>query len=179
MKTIITYFFILFYSLAVQAKIEHLSAYSLEHKSLEELPLAQDKANVVIFLSKDCPCSKANLGYINELSEQFKGINFIGIHSKKGASPALVEEYFSDKKMRFPVFNDDQLKLADAFGALKTPHAFIVNSSGEIIYNGGITNTTNPINAKSFYLREALKEVSEHKSLTNHETHTLGCYIVR
>ena len=134
---------------------------------------------VVIFLSKDCPCSKGNLDYINQLSLKFKNIKFIGVHSKKYSTNEDVEQYLADKKLNFPIYNDPDLKIADQFKALKTPHAFIVATNGEIIYNGGITNTTFPDHAKTAFLKDALTDVQGQKLPSPAETKTLGCFIVR
>jgi len=138
-----------------------------------------DKGSVVIFISKDCPCSKGNLSYINKLSQEFKEFNFLAIHSKKNTSDEEIKNYLSDKNLNFSTYNDSDLKIADNFQALKTPHAFIVNHDGEVIYSGGVTNSTNPENAQSHYLKEALNEFIATKKILQSETKTLGCYITR
>lgn len=137
------------------------------------------KPSVIIFLSKDCPCSKGNLNYINKLAEEFKGFHFFGIHSKKEASDKDLLAYLSDKKLTFKVYNDPDLKIADDFKALKTPHAFILNTDGEVVYSGGVTNSTFPENAKIYFLKDALNEFIKTKRIVNSETKTLGCYISR
>ena len=137
------------------------------------------KPSVVIFISKECPCSKGNLSYINKLAGDYKDFNFIGIHSKKNASDKDLMSYLSDKKLNFKTYNDPDLKIADDFKALKTPHVFIVNTDGEVVYSGGVTSSTFPENAKSYFLKDALNEFLKTKKITNFETKTLGCYITR
>lgn len=137
------------------------------------------KPLVAIFISKDCPCSKGNLSYINSLSREFPDFDFIGIHSKRGTSDNEVREYLSDKKMNFDVLLDSDMKIATQFEALKTPHAYIVMPNGDVAYNGGITNTTFPENAKEYYLKNALSEIKNNRKVTKSETRTLGCFIVR
>ena len=137
------------------------------------------KPSVVIFISKDCPCSKGNLNYINKLAEEFKGFNFYGIHSKKNVSDKDLLAYLGDKKLFFKIYNDPDLKIADDFKALKTPHAFILNTEGEVLYSGGVTNSTFPENAKTYFLKDALNEFMNTKKIVNFETKTLGCYIAR
>ena len=153
----------------------------LGHEEKESIIEFQNskKPSVVIFISKDCPCSKGNLSYISKLAEDFKDFDFIAIHSKKNTSDKDLISYLSDKKLSFRVFNDPDLKIADDFKALKTPHAFIVNTDGEIVYGGGVTSSTFPKNAKIFYLKNSLNEFLKTKKITNAETRTLGCYIAR
>lgn len=160
--------------------IESIRAFSLKKNALETISLKNaGRDTVVVFLSKDCPCSKGNLGYINQLANQYKNIRFIGIHSKKMSSNADVSQYFQDQNVQFEIYNDPELLVANEFRALKTPHAFIVSKAGEILYNGGITNTTTPSNAKEYYLKDALANLEAHIPLSKTETRTLGCFIVR
>jgi peroxiredoxin len=165
--------------LSASVNIDHINAVSLSKKTTENLSLKGDKATVVIFLSKDCPCSKGNLDYINQLSQEFKNFRFIGIHSKLHSTVEDVQNYLQDKKLNFEVYNDNDLKIADQFKALKTPHAFIVSTNGDVVYNGGITNTTFPRNAKEFFLKDALTNIENHKLPAKAETRTLGCFILR
>ena len=160
--------------------VEDTNVYSVDHKKEELLKFKNsDKETVVIFLSKDCPCSKANIGHINDLAKAFTQFRFIGIHAKKGGKNEEIENYLSDKHLSIPVYNDADLKITAQFSALKTPHAFIVDKDGNVIYNGGIANTTNPDNAKEFYLKDALTALNNHQQLPKTETRTLGCYILR
>lgn len=160
--------------------IDKINAYSLKTQSNELIQLAKtNMPTVVIFLSKDCPCSQGNLDYLNQLSLEFKEMRFIGIHSKKKSTTNEIKTYLQDKKLNFDIYNDFDLKIADQFKALKTPHAFIVSTEGMVIYNGGITNTTFAKNAKEFYLKDALLNVQNHKLPAKAETRTLGCFIER
>jgi hypothetical protein len=181
MKNLIFYFLV-FLPLSVFANIhvEDTRVYSVDHKKEELLKFKNnEKETVVIFLSKDCPCSKANIGHINDLAKNFPQFRFIGIHAKKGGKNEEIENYLSDKHLSIPIYNDADLKITAQFSALKTPHAFIVGKDGNVIYNGGIANTTNPDNANELYLKDALIALNGHQPLPKSETRTLGCYIVR
>lgn len=182
MKVLITFlFFTLFSAVSLGANIiEKINGFSLTKNSIQTIDIKKDhRPLVVMFISKDCPCSRGNLDYLDVLSNEFKSFHFIGIHSKKDTKSEDITSYLQDKKLSFEVFNDNDLKIADQFKALKTPHVFIVNTDGEIVYNGGVTNTTSPINAKEHFLRTALTEMHNHKLPSNSETRTLGCFITR
>lgn len=160
--------------------IEKISGFSLTKNSLLTLDLKNAaKPYVIMFLSKECPCSKGNLDYLKDLSRKFPDYSFLGVHSKKGSRNEEILNYLQDKSVPFDVLNDNDLKIADEFKALKTPHVFIVNTNGEIVYNGGVTNTTFPTNAKEHFLKDALEEWQNKKSIRHPETRTLGCFIVR
>jgi len=168
------------FNLSANFKVESFKGVSL--KTEKEIDFDISKSNkplVLIFISKDCPCSKGNLGYINELSLKYSDFQFIGIHSKKGSTIEEIRNYLKDKKVNFEIVADSQLQIASKFNALKTPHVFIVNQQGEVIYNGGVTSSTFPENAKEFYLSNTLEDIKNHRSIAKKETKTLGCYIVR
>ena len=119
-----------------------ICSFSIDAKIVSTLELNTTRIGIVlIFISKDCPCSKGNLSYINSLAKEFTDFNFVAIHSKKNVSNEEVQTYLQDKNLSFDTVNDSSLKLADTYMALKTPHAFILKGD-TVVYNGGITNTT-------------------------------------
>lgn len=150
--------------------------------SSKEVSISVEKTKqpiVAIFISKDCPCSKGNLSYINSLSKNYPEFKFIGIHAKKDSTIEEVQNYLKDKNISFEVIADNFMTNTTNFKALKTPHAFILNTKGEIIYNGGISNSTFPEDAKVFYLKNALEDLKNNRPITLKETKAMGCFIVR
>lgn len=154
-------------------------SFSLKAKIVSSLELKKDKVgNVLIFISKDCPCSKGNLNYINQLVLDYPDYNFVAVHTKKDVSSKDVQAYIQDKKLNFDIVNDADLKIANVYNALKTPHVFILKGD-EIVYNGGITNSTMPEHAKEFFLKDALESMKKNGKPDKAETKTLGCFITR
>lgn len=167
-------------TLLASIAVDKISGFSLTKNSILTIDFtSSQKPYVVVFLSKDCPCSRGNLDYLSALSREFKDVQFIGVHSKKGTKPEEVNAYLADKKLSFDVINDSDLKIANQFKALKTPHVFVVSTSGDVIYNGGVTNTTSPVNAKEHFLKTTLLELKNHQTISHPETRTLGCFITR
>lgn len=140
-----------------------------------------ENLTIYIFLSKDCPCSKAYMGYLNTLIDQYPEYRFIGVHAMKDKSNNDLQNFLNSKEVKsskLALFNDPHLELANYFKAIKTPHVFIVNKK-KIIYSGAVANSMMPQNAKIFYLENALKEFKEKGMISTTETKALGCYIVR
>ncbi len=81
--------------------------------------------------------------------------------------------------MTFPILEDTKNAWANQFGALKTPHAFVVNTKGEIIYQGGVTNSHVGPAATTQYLKEVLIDLSAGKAPRHKIGRALGCYIQR
>ena len=74
---------------------------------------------------------------------------------------------------------DKEARLANDFGAMKTPHAFIVGPKGECLFNGGVDDTKDSSKAQKFYLRQALIDIKSGKEPEQKSARTLGCTIMR
>ncbi len=154
-------------------------SFSANAKLIGQLTIEKEKlSTVLVFLSKDCPCSKANLAYINSLASEMKDFQFVAIHSKKNVSSPEIEDFYKENPVYFDMINDDTLALANKYNALKTPHAFIIKDD-KVVYNGGITSSVHPDNAKEFFLKDALNDIKQKRLPQKAETKTLGCYISR
>jgi hypothetical protein len=68
---------------------------------------------------------------------------------------------------------------ARAYGAKNTPHMFVIDPSGKLVYNGAIDDrrTTNPADVKGAnnYVRAALNEATAGKPVTIASTAPYGC----
>lgn len=140
-----------------------------------------ESLTIYVFLSKDCPCSKAYMNYFNDLIEKYPEYRFIGIHAMKNKSINDLQSFIHSKEVKnskLTLFNDPDLLLTNYFKAIKTPHVFIVNKN-KTIYSGAVANSMMPQNAKVFYLENALREFKEKGIISIKETKALGCYIVR
>ena len=137
------------------------------------------KVKVLVFLSRTCPCTQQNIPYINKLVKEFPEVEFIGVHSKKGAPLSEINEVISEFKPEFTVIDDKDLEIANLLKANRTPQSYILSADNQILYNGGITDRTNPESAKKLYLKNALTQLTDHKEITEKETRSLGCIILR
>ncbi len=137
------------------------------------------KALVLIFMSAKCPCSHSHIPEITDLRNRHKEFQFYIIHSNANEDLEITKRYFSSLDLPIPVIQDSEAKMADIFSAYKTPHAFILNQKGEIIYKGGVTNSNTAQKADRHYLNEALLDLENKNSITTPETKALGCFISR
>ena len=137
------------------------------------------KNKILVFLSRTCPCTQQNIPYLNELAQEFPQTEFIGIHSVKNSNSNFIAEILSEYKPVFSIVDDKNLLIADLLKANRTPQAIILNEKNEILYSGGVTNRTNPKTADKLFLHNALVELSQNKPITEKETRSLGCVILR
>ncbi|EQC46890.1 redoxin [Bacteriovorax sp. Seq25_V] len=155
--------------------IEGLDLRTMENKSIE----LNAKFNVFMFFSASCPCSKSYFDYLNKLSEKYKDIQFFGFHSSKTLSTDVAKNYFSNFDVHFPVIQDKELKYANIFEALKTPHVFVLDAKKNIVFHGGVADSRHMTSAKNFYLENALNDISNGNQPRMAHAKALGCYIAR
>lgn len=151
---------------------------------LTELPVqiqANRKQGIVgLFLSAKCPCSDSHIKEVRKLFDEFgKDFAFVAIHSNSDEGPDLAKAYFAAAGFSFPVLADRDQKLANELRALKTPHAFVFGPKGELLYQGGVSNSAKFDNADRFFLRDALADLRGGKAVRTPVGRTLGCVISR
>lgn len=138
---------------------------------------SESLGTVLVFLSVKCPCSNSHIEEIKRLNVKFKEFKFVGIHSNYSESLKEGLKYFNQSNLNFPVIHDKDSSIAKLLGAVKTPHAYVINPTGKIIYRGGVTNRSNALKASKKYLEMSLSDIRSGKLPRVAERKTLGCYI--
>lgn len=73
---------------------------------------------------------------------------------------------------------DEGSKLAMAFGATQTPHIYLFDSNGKLVYRGAIDdNPRKPKKVKNAYLFDAISALGSGKPIKLAETKARGCSI--
>lgn len=142
-------------------------------------PAKTKKGLVVVFLSAQCPCSNSHVKELKELAGKYPEFSFVSIHSNADEAADMSKKYFEEAKLPFPVLQDPKSALADQLKAFKTPHAFLISTGGEILYQGGVTNSADQARATEHFLKEALDDVQAGRAVKTPQGRTLGCMISR
>lgn len=137
------------------------------------------KAAVVVFLSAKCPCSKSHERVLRTLVKEFPDMSFLGVHSNADEDLPSAKKHFAKAQLPFPVIQDADSKIANELGALKTPHAFILDRTGNILFNGGVDESKDAEKAQTHFLANALTAVRAGKKPKDKFARTLGCVIKR
>lgn len=145
---------------------------------------AQEKGTLVLFTCNHCPYAVAWQERYVALAHEFmeQGIGVIAINPNDPA------EYGSDSfegtvaraaelSMRFPYVIDETSDVARAFGAEKTPEAYLFDAEGHLVYHGAIDDSQDPANVQEHYLRDALTAVAAGSAVAQAETSAVGCSI--
>ena len=135
---------------------------------------------VLIFMSAVCPCSQSHEPKIASLIRRYPEFQFVGVHSNLEEEPAFVKAHFEKAAIPFlTLAYDRDHALANQFGALKTPHVFLVDRTGKTVYRGGVDNSHTAEKATREYLENALSDLKNGRPVALSETKPLGCVISR
>jgi peroxiredoxin len=143
------------------------------------------KAVVVVFVGTECPINNAFMPRLAELQRAYapKGVQFLAINSNMQDSAAAVAEHARKFAVPFPVLKDSGSKVADLFGAQRTPEAFVLDERQVVRYQGRIDDQygigyTRPL-PKHRDMVEAIDALLAGKAVPMPTTQVQGCLIAR
>jgi peroxiredoxin len=136
---------------------------------------------VLIFMATRCPVSNGYNTRMQKLAEDFRarGVNVVGINSNSTEPAAEVKQHAAEKGFTFPILKDAGNQIADRFDAQVTPEAYLIDSSGKLVYRGRIDNSRNGDAITSSELRDAVEAVLAGKAVEKPEVKAFGCSIKR
>jgi thioredoxin-related protein len=149
--------------------------------------LNKENGLLVIFSCNTCPFVMAwedRYPTIAKLAKENK-IGFALLNSNDAKrdnadSFEAMQSHAKEKGYIWPYLYDDQSKIANTFGAQTTPHVFLFDKNGKLVYKGAIDDNYKDASAVThFYLKDALTSLGTGKEIANAETRNLGCSIKR
>lgn len=143
------------------------------------------KVVVVFFTCNHCPYVLGSDEITRALVERFRplGVQFVGINSNSPNTypeddfPHMVKRM---EQYKFPwvYLYDASQEVALAYGALRTPHFYVLNQERKLIYTGrSVDNPRDPSNITVDDLEMALEEHLAGKSVSNPVTNPIGCNV--
>lgn len=169
----------------VGRKIENftLDDYRGATRSLNDLK--DSKVVVVAFLGTECPLANVYAPRLIELAAKYQpqGVAILGINANQQDSITEVAAHAQKFKIPFHVLKDPGNKVADQFGAIRTPELFVLDKDRIVRYCGrvddqyGIGYQRNEPSRKD--LEVAIEELLASKPVSVASTENLGCLIGR
>lgn len=147
--------------------------------------VAKKKTIVVVFLGTQCPINNAYIPRLIELHKTYgpRDVQVVGINANSHDTPLRVAAHVKEYGIPFPVLKDTANVVADAFGARRTPEAFVLDGKGTILYQGRIDDQIGIGFKRSAPTRndlvEAIEEVLAGKPVSQPTTPAPGCRIAR
>lgn len=155
--------------------------------------ISQYKGKYVVleWFNPDCPFVKKHYGGGNmqKLQKEFtgKGVIWLSVDSSAAGKEGNLSPEEAEKKMTewkthsTALLLDADGKAGQAYGAKNTPHMFVINPEGKVIYAGAIDSKASPnpadIPSSTNYVKAALEESMAGKAVTTASTKPYGCSV--
>ena len=167
--------------------------FSLTDSKGKTQSVSQYKGKYVVleWFNPECPFVKKHYGSGNKqkLQEEFtgKGVVWLSIDSSApGLEGNLTAEQANAKMAEWKTKQtalvlDSDGKAGRSYGAKNTPHMFVINPEGKIVYEGAIdskpSSNASDIAGSTNYVKVALEESMAGKTVSNANTKPYGCSV--
>lgn len=161
------------------------------HGQTHKLSDYRGKFVVLEWHNNGCPFTKKHYesGNMQKLQQEWtgKGVIWLTVISSSPGSQGYVtadqENEYLQKMHAGPTaaILDPKGDIGHLYGAKTTPHMFVINPQGQIIYNGAIddkaTTDLSDVNGANNYVSDALQEAMSGKAVAVATTRPYGCSV--
>ena len=145
----------------------------------------QEEYLVLFFTCNHCPYVINSDEVTRSSAEKYAGagVKFIGINSNSARTyqeddfPHMVKRM---EEYRFPwlYLHDESQQVAVAYGALRTPHFYLLDKERKLVYTGrGVDQPRDPSRITVHDLERALEEVISARPVSVPLTNPIGCNV--
>ena len=144
--------------------------------------LSDMRGKIVIlnFWSAECPHSERTDRSLAPLLEGWREkVILLPIAANRNESIQMVTEAAEARNVRLVLIDEEQV-VADLYGAMTTPHVFVIDRDGILRYRGAVDDVTFRCReATRFFLQEVVERLLNGSLPQPEETPAYGCTIVR
>ena len=164
---------------------EAVPDFQLKDTSGQEHRLSGYQGKIVMlhFWSATCPFVIRYDERLKQIANDYSnhGVVVLGIDSNSNETLDQVKKVAAIRKINYPILIDPGNQVADQFGAITTPHVFILDKEGKLVYEGAVDDQgwseENPVTKQ--YAREALDAMLAGSAVPTPETKSVGCTVKR
>ena len=139
------------------------------------------KLVVVVFTCNHCPVAKAYQDRLIALQKQYesKGVQLVAVNVNTIPDDQLepMKARAKEAGFNFPYLYDASQKMGHDYGALVTPHVFLLDKDRKVSYIGAVDDNMQPDKVKDSYLRDALDALLAGAKPPHEQTKAVGCGI--
>jgi peroxiredoxin len=143
------------------------------------------KIVVLEWFNNECPYVVKHYkeGHMNALAKKYEaqGVVWLAVNTTKGKSNDDNKKIAGEWKIERPILNDASGTVGTAYGARTTPHMYIINKDGILVYAGAIDSDrsadTSAVSGATNYVAAALDELLAGKPVSKAETNPYGCSV--
>ena len=169
------------------AKIgEQAPGFTLTDTAGKTVKLEDYKGKIVVldWFNPECPVCKGHYEKktIQNLASKFesKNVVFLAINSggagQQGHGKDKNATAKKDWGINFPILLDESGKVGRTYGAKTTPHCFVIDTKGTLVYAGAIDDGAKG-KATVNYVEKAVNEVLKGESVSTPKTDSFGCNV--
>ncbi|MHC4067070.1 MAG: thioredoxin family protein [Planctomycetota bacterium] len=158
--------------------------FALKDADGKELGLSSFSGKVVVleWINQRCPVSRGKHQdkTMQNTCGKFKDqpVVWLAVDSSHYADPKANKEYAAKMGLEYPLLHDTDGKVGKLYEAKTTPHMFVIDKSGVLVYAGAIDNarsgeSDNPRN----YVAEAVDAVLKGSTVSVSSTKPYGCSV--
>ncbi len=149
--------------------------------------IAEGNGLLVVFTSNTCPWVRRWQGRMRDIANiaNDNNIGMVAINPNegyrdRGDSLDDMIKHADKADYNFPYLLDEDHKIADAFGATRTPEVFLFNADLELFYRGAIDDNANSANGvQNAYVQLAIEAMVSGNELQINTSNVVGCTIKR
>ncbi len=161
--------------------------FTLTDSAGEKIKLADYKGKVVVleWVNPDCPFVKRHYqeGSMKNLTSAYSesmGVVWLTINSTNYMDQAANAAFAKKEGIDWPILVDQDGTVGHAYGAATTPHMFVIDAKGIVVYNGAIDDDPRgnmEAGARTNYVSNALNELAAGEAVSTPETKPYGCSV--
>ena len=142
------------------------------------------KTVVVVFVGVECPLVKLYAPRLSSLQSELSAkFQVVAINSNRQDSITEMKEFAAKHNVDFPILKDPASRVADKFGAQRTPQVFLFGPDRKLVYTGAIddqyTYGRQKNKVEKQFLKDAVLATIDDKAPAVATTKPDGCIIGR
>ncbi len=160
--------------------------FTLTDSAGKVVALADYEGQVVVleWTNPDCPFVKRHYqeGTMKNLTSAYseRGVVWLTINSTNYMDAAANAGFAKAENITWPILVDQDGAVGHAYGAATTPHMFIIDAEGVVVYEGAIDDDPRgnmEAGARTNYVANALNEMAAGQAVSTPETKPYGCSV--
>jgi len=160
--------------------------FTLKNYDGKTISLSDYKGKIVVleWFNYECPFVKYHYektDTMTGLADKYKGKNvvWLAVNSTGHLTTDKNQEFAEKHNVSYPILDDRSGKVGHAYAAKTTPHMFIVDTDGIIVYMGAIDDSPLGREDKDVikYVDKALAELTSNKEISIPNTKPYGCSV--
>ncbi|MCE5279505.1 MAG: thioredoxin family protein [Planctomycetaceae bacterium] len=163
-------------------------AFTLKDQTGADVSLKDFAGKIVVleWVNPECPTVVRHYkaATMKKLAEKYKDkdVVWLAVNTTHTFTPEKNKAFHDQHELPYPVLDDSAGKVGKMFGAKATPHLFILDKEGKLVYNGAIDD--DPSGKKTTegkptvnYVQQALDELLAGKAVSQPQTKPYGCSV--